>query len=59
MSVTLHEITTPGLTENGWITDWNAPGVVGFTKQFEDVLVGVQRMLYATETVRKRGTRRG
>ena len=54
--MTLHEITTPGLTENGWITDWNAPGVVGFTKQFEDVLDGVQRMIYATETVSKRDT---
>jgi seryl-tRNA synthetase len=56
MAVQLHEITTPGLTENGWITDWNAPGVVGFTKQFEDVLDGVQRMIYATETVSKRDT---
>jgi seryl-tRNA synthetase len=56
MAVQLHEITTPGLTENGWITDWNAPGVVGFTKQFEDVLNGVQKMIYATETVSKRDT---
>jgi len=56
MTAKLHEITTPGLTENGWITDWNAPGVVGFTKQFEDVLDGVQKMIYATETVSKRDT---
>jgi seryl-tRNA synthetase len=51
MSATLHEITTEGLVENGWITDWNAPGVVGYTGQFEDVLSGVNKLIYASETV--------
>lgn len=51
MSVKLHEISTPGLIEHGWITDWNAPGVVGYTKQFEDVLSGVNKIIYATESV--------
>lgn len=53
---TLHPIDEPSLIEHGWLTRWNAPGVAGFTGQWEDVTDGLQRMITATESVSARDT---
>lgn len=49
--VQLHAIDEQSLIDNGWLTKWNAPGVAGFTGQWEMVLEGFQRMISATESV--------
>jgi seryl-tRNA synthetase len=52
----LHQIDTEGLVENGWITEWNAPGVVGFAQRFEHVVDGLERFISSTEDVGPRET---
>jgi seryl-tRNA synthetase len=47
----LHEINEQSLIDNGWLTQWNAPGVAGFTGQWESVVDGLQAMITATESV--------
>lgn len=39
------------LIDHGWLTKWNAPGVAGFTGQWESVIDGLQAMITATESV--------
>lgn len=52
----LHPIDEQALVDNGWLTRWNAPGVVGFTGQWEDVLEGFQQMITATESIPQQDT---
>lgn len=47
----LHKIDEQSLIDNGWLTQWNAPGVAGFTGQWESVVDGLQAMITATESV--------
>lgn len=52
----LHPVDDAGLIEHGWLTSWNAPGVVGFTGRFESVIDGIQAMITATEQVSDQDT---
>ncbi len=49
--VQLHAIDEQSLIDHGWLTKWNAPGVAGFTGQWESVIDGIQAMITATESV--------
>ncbi len=49
--VQLHAIDEQSLIDHGWLTKWNAPGVAGFTGQWESVIEGIQAMITATESV--------
>jgi seryl-tRNA synthetase len=39
------------LVDHGWLTQWNAPGVAGFTGQWEAVIDGIQALITASESV--------
>lgn len=47
----LHAIDEQSLIKHGWLTQWNAPGVAGFTGIWESVIDGLQAMITATESV--------
>ncbi len=47
----LHSFDEQSLRQHGWLTQWNAPGVAGFTGQWEAVIDGLQAMITASESV--------
>lgn len=47
----LHAMDEAALIEHGWLTRWNAPGVAGFTGQWESVVDGIQAMITSTESI--------